>query len=102
MKGNIVDLAVGVIIGTAFGKIVTSLVSDIFMPIIGAFTAGVNIKDLAWSIPVPSAIGEITTVDIKYGSFLQVTLDFIIIAFCIFWVVKIISKAMPKKEEAPK
>jgi large conductance mechanosensitive channel len=100
MKGNVIDLAVGVVIGTAFGKIITSLVSDIIMPIVGFLTAGVDVKGLAYRFMVP---GTETAVELKWGMFAQATLDFVIVAFAIFVFVKVLTKAMPKKktEAAP-
>ena len=89
-KGNVMDLAVGVIIGTAFGKIVTSIVNDILMPIIGVIIGGIDFSNL--SIKVGSAI-------ILYGSFIQNVIDFLIIAVCIFFIVKIFSKFNKKEEE---
>ncbi len=89
MKGNVVDLAVGVIIGGAFGKIVSSLVEDVVMPLVGTLLGGLNFSGLAVKV------GEAT---IKYGKFLQTTLDFLIIAWAIFIVVKLINRM--KKEEA--
>ena len=90
-KGNVMDLAVGVIIGSAFGKIVTSLVNDILMPIIGVILGGINFSNLNIKI------GEAT---ITYGNFLQNVIDFLIIAVCIFFIVKIMKK-FTKKEEEP-
>lgn len=105
MRGNVVDMAVGVIIGAAFGKIVTSLVNDIIMPVIGKLTGGVNFTHLAWQIS-PAVIDETgaeTTpaVLISYGSFIQNVIDFIIIAFCIFLMIKLMMKLQRKKEEVP-
>ena len=91
-KGNVLDLAVGVIIGAAFGKIVSSLVSDILMPLIGVLSGGVNLAGL--SVKVGYA-------DLTYGSFLQNILDFFIIAFCIFILIRIIHKLTPKTPPAP-
>ncbi len=91
MKGNVMDLAIAVIIGGAFGKIVTSLVNDILMPIIGMF-----IGDSFSSLSV-----DINGVAIKYGAFLQATVDFVIIAFVIFILIKGMNKMKKKKEEAP-
>lgn len=88
-KGNIVDMAIGVIIGSAFGKIVTSLVNDIFMPIIGIIIGGVDFSNL--SITFKNA-------SINYGMFLQNIIDFLIVAFCIFVFVKIINKLNFKKK----
>lgn len=94
-KGNVVDLAVGVIVGGAFGKIVTSLVNDILMPLLGIVLGGVNFGGL--TLKVGSAV-------IAYGAFIQNVIDFLIIAFCIFVFVKFINKLAikQKKEEKPK
>ena len=97
MKGNVIDLAVGVVIGGAFGKIVSSLVSDIIMPIIGFLTAWVDVKDLVYTFHAPVLNGTIQTVELKWGMFVQTMLDFIIIAFAIFIFIKILSKATKKK-----
>lgn len=102
LKGNVVDLAVGVIIGGAFGKIVTSLVNDIIMPIIGILLNGVNFTDLKYVIKPAS--GDIPESAILYGSFIQNIVDFLIIAFCIFIMVKAMNslkKKEEKKEEKP-
>ena len=92
-RGNVMDLAVGVIIGGAFGKIVTSLVGDIIMPIIGVIIGGIDFTGLTV---------KIANAEIKYGSFIQNVLDFLIIAFCIFMLVRIVNKFMSKihKEKA--
>ena len=90
MKGNVVDMAVGVIIGGAFGKIVTSLVNDVIMPLIGLAVGGVNFTELKWVIReayVNEAGKEIAAATLNYGNFLQVTLDFLIIALSIFIIV---------------
>ena len=92
MKGNVMDMAVGVIIGGAFGKIVSSLVDDVLMPIIGTLTGGVNFTDLAITV------GE---ANIKYGTFIQNVIDFLIIALCIFLMIKGMNKLNRKKEEEP-
>jgi large conductance mechanosensitive channel len=97
MKGNVIDLAVGVVIGGAFGKIVTSLVSDIFMPLLGLVTGKVNLAGLKYKIIEKTATTE--EFSIKFGAFLQSIVDFLIIAFCIFMVIKFIS-VFKKKEEA--
>jgi large conductance mechanosensitive channel len=99
MKGSVIDLATAVIIGGAFGKIVTSIVSDILMPPIGLLLGNVDFKDLKWVIR--DAVGTNPAVSLNYGMFIQNVIDFIIIAFCIFLVVKIYQKAMRKKEEKP-
>ena len=106
MRGNVVDMAVGVIIGAAFGKIVTSLVNDIIMPAIGMATGGMNFSDFKWVIQKGVTEGtEIITpeVAITWGAFVQTIIDFIIIAFCIFVAIKFINnlKKKPAEEPAP-
>ncbi|MCM1107804.1 MAG: large-conductance mechanosensitive channel protein MscL [Clostridium sp.] len=99
MKGNVVDMAVGVIIGGAFGKIVTSLVNDVIMPPIGYLINGVNFTDLKFTLPQnPLAPEGTEPATITYGNFLQNTLDFIIVAFCIFLLLKAIMRFTAKKE----
>ncbi len=97
MKGNVIDLAVGVVIGGAFWKIVSSLVSDIIMPIVGFLTAGVDVKELAYTFQAPAIDGSMKMVELKWGMFLQTMIDFIIIAFAIFIFIKLINKATKKK-----
>ena len=99
LKGNVVDMAVGVIVGTAFNKIVTSLVNDVVMPTLSIFTGKVNLADLMYVIDAsnPDAI-----VAIKYGAFLQNLVDFLIIALTIFVVIRVMGNLQRKKEEAPK
>ncbi|MGL4473031.1 MAG: large-conductance mechanosensitive channel protein MscL [Shewanella sp.] len=99
VKGNVVDMAVGIIIGAAFGKIVTVLVSGVIMPPIGVLLGGVNFSDLAWV--VKEAAGDAPAVVISYGAFIQTVLDFMIVAFAIFMLVKVINKLKRKAEEAP-
>ena len=99
MRGNVVDMAVGVIIGGAFGKIVTSLVNDIFMPIIGMILGNVNFSSLEIKLGEPVEGAEQAA--IKYGMFIQEIVNFLIIALCIFMVIKVINKMQKKKEEAP-
>ena len=99
MRGNVVDLAVGVIIGAAFGKIVTSLVNDIFMPIIGMIIGNVDFTSLEIKIGEPVEGAEQAA--IKYGMFIQEIVNFLIIALCIFMVIKLINKVQKKKEEEP-
>ena len=86
-RGNVMDLAVGVIIGGAFGKIVTSLVGDIIMPVIGVIIGGIDFTGLT---------AKIGNAEIKYGNFIQNVLDFLIIAFCIFMLVRTVNKLMNK------
>jgi large conductance mechanosensitive channel protein len=93
MRGNVMDLAVGVIIGAAFGKIVTSLVNDVLMPLLGILLGKVNFTDL--TIKIGSAT-------VKYGMFIQNVVDFLIVAFCIFLMVKLINKVMKKKDDDQK
>jgi large conductance mechanosensitive channel len=99
VKGNVVDLAVAVIVGGAFGKITTSLVNDVIMPPIGLLLGGVNFSELA--ITLKDATEETAAVAINYGLFLQTVIDFTIIAFVIFMVIKGINTTKRKKEEAP-
>lgn len=93
MRGNVMDLAVGVIIGAAFGKIVTSLVNDVLMPLLGILLGKVNFTDL--TIKIGSAT-------VKYGMFIQNIVDFLIVAFCIFLMVKVINKIMKKQDDDKK
>ena len=97
VRGNVVDMAVGVIIGGAFGRIVSSLVGDIVMPVLGILTGGVNFKDL--SITLAQAVGETPAVTLNYGAFIQNVFDFIIIAFAIFMMIKGINKVKKPVEE---
>ncbi|MBF1203919.1 MAG: large-conductance mechanosensitive channel protein MscL [Fusobacterium periodonticum] len=99
MRGNVVDMAVGVIIGGAFGKIVTSLVNDIFMPIIGMVLGNVNFTSLEIKLGEPVEGAEQAA--IRYGMFIQEIVNFLIIALCIFMVIKLINKAKKKKDEEP-
>ena len=99
LKGNVVDMAVGVIIGGAFGKIVTSLVNDIIMPPIGVLTGGVDFKDL--KCVLVEATEEAEAVTLNWGMFVQNIIDFLIIALSIFCVIKLMSKMKKKEEPAP-
>jgi large conductance mechanosensitive channel len=99
MKGNVVDLAVGIIIGSAFGKIVSSFVGDVIMPVIGTLVGGVNFTDLA--VVLQEAKGDVPAVLLKYGAFLQTIFDFLIIALAIFIAIKMMNKLKRKEEEAP-
>ena len=96
VKGNVVDMAVGIIIGAAFGKIVSSFVGDVVMPPIGLLIGGVDFSDLA--ITLKAAEGDIPAVVLSYGKFIQTVLDFVIVAFAIFMGVKVINRL--KREEA--
>ena len=102
MRGNVVDMAVGVIIGGAFGKIVTSVVNDLVMPVLGVLVGGVNFTDLKLTLKEAVMDGETVVspaVTLNYGNFLQSTFDFLIIAFSIFMFIKLINKLSRKKEE---
>ena len=99
MRGNVLDMAVGVIIGGAFGKIVTSLVNDIFMPIIGMIIGNVDFTSLEIKLGEPVEGTEQAA--IKYGMFIQEIVNFLIIALCIFMFIKLITKMQKKKEEEP-
>lgn len=105
LKGNVVDMAVGVIIGGAFGKIVTSLVNDVIMPPIGYLTGGVDFKDLKWviqeAVEATDTTAAIAEVSLKYGAFVQQIIDFLIIAVSVFVMIKLINKlsSLRKKEE---
>ena len=101
MRGNVIDMAVGVIIGGAFGKIVSSVVADIIMPPIGLLIGGVNFTDLKWVMKPAEVVDgvEKAAVTLNYGNFLQATFDFLIIAFSIFLFIKLIAKLSRKKEE---
>lgn len=100
VKGNVVDMAVGIIVGAAFGKIVSSFVKDIIMPPIGVMMGGVDFSDLAYTIQ--EAAGDAPAVAIKYGAFVQTIADFIIVALAIFMAVKVMNSLKRKEEEAPK
>ena len=99
MRGNVVDLAVGMVIGGAFGKIVTSFVKDVLMPPIVMLMGGVDFKDLAMTIQ--EAAGDQAAVTIKYGVFIQTVVDFLIVAFAIFMVVRAMNNMKKKEEAAP-
>lgn len=101
MKGNVLDLAVGVIIGGAFNKIVSSLVKDIIMPPIGLLTGGVNFQDLTYTLK-EAVPGVSDAIVISYGLFIQNVVDFIIIALSVFIFIKIINKLNKKKQEESK
>lgn len=109
MKGNVMDLAVGVIIGAAFGKIVTALVDNVLMPIIGLALNGLSFTDQFWVFDSASrgkfkSLAEAKAAGVAvlaYGAFIQSVIDFIIIAFCIFLLIKFMNRLLRKKEEAP-
>jgi large conductance mechanosensitive channel len=99
MRGNVVDMAVGIVIGGAFGKIVSSFVADVLMPTIGLMLGGVDFSDL--SVTLQAATEEAEAVLLKYGVFIQTIVDFLIIAFAIFMVVKAMNTVTKKEKEAP-
>ncbi len=102
VKGNAIDMAVGVIIGGAFGKIVSSIVDDLIMPPIGWLIGGVNFTDLKFTLPAQEIEGiKLEAATINYGNFIQNLINFIIIAFCVFMLVKLINKLARKKKEEP-
>jgi large conductance mechanosensitive channel len=99
VKGNVVDMAVGIIIGGAFGKIITSLVNDLIMPPIGLLLGGVNFSQLA--ITLKEAVANKAAVMLNYGAFIQVVIDFILVAFAVFLLIKGMNAMKRKKEVAP-
>ena len=101
MRGNVMDMAVGVIMGGAFGKIVSSLVDDVLMPFIGMLTGGIDLSGLKYEMMLPAVDGgePIAGATLKYGMFIQNIIDFLIIALCIFLMIKAMNKLMSKKEE---
>lgn len=101
MRGNVVDLAVGVVIGGAFGAIVTSLVGDLFMPVIGILTGGIDFSKAALVLKEASADGKTPAVLFGYGKFIQSVINFIIVAWAIFMLVKAMNTLKKKEEAAP-
>ena len=99
MKGNMMDMAVGIIIGAAFGKIVSSVVADVLMPPIGLLLGGVNFAGL--KLTLKEAVGDTAAVTLNYGAFLQTVVDFVIAAFAIFLMIRGINSMRKKQEEAP-
>jgi large conductance mechanosensitive channel len=99
LKGNVMDMAIGIIIGVAFGKIVSSFVADIIMPPLGLLIGGVNFTDL--HLVMKAAVGDEPAVTLNYGTFIQVTIDFLIVAFAIFMVIKGMNSLRKKKKEEP-
>jgi large conductance mechanosensitive channel len=99
MKGNVVDMAVGIIIGAAFGKIVSSFVGDVIMPPLGLLIGGVDFTDLA--VTLKAATGDVAAVTLNYGKFIQTVFDFVIVAFAIFIAIKAMNKLKRKEEEQP-
>ncbi len=104
MRGNVIDMAVGVIIGGAFGKIVSSLVADVIMPPVGVLVGGVKFTDLNLTLKeavLENGVETAPAVMLNYGNFLQTTFDFLIVAFCIFLFVKLINSFKKKEDAAP-
>ena len=104
MRGNVMDMAVGIIIGAAFGKIVSSFVNDILMPPLGLLLGDVNFSDLSMTLKeasIDAAGNEVAAVTLNYGMFIQTIVDFIIIAFAIFMVIKAMNNMKKKEEAAP-
>ena len=106
LKGNVMDMAVGIIIGGAFGKIISSLVNDVLMPVIGKFVGGIDFAGLFFSLDGNSydslaAAEEAGAAVMKYGAFIQSAIDFVIIAFVIFMMIKAMNNMRKKEEEAP-
>ncbi|HNT33568.1 MAG TPA: large-conductance mechanosensitive channel protein MscL [bacterium] len=99
MRGNVVDMAVGIVVGGAFGKIVSSFVADVIMPPIGMLLGKVNFADLA--VTLKEASGDVAAVTLNYGKFVQTMVDFVIIAFAIFMVTKAMNTLKKKEEQAP-
>lgn len=99
VKGNVIDLAVGVVIGGAFGKIVTSLVNDLIMPLMSVLTGGINFKDLKFVLK--EAQGDLSAVTLNYGMFIQNIVDFLIISFSIFLFIKLINRLKKEKAAEP-
>ena len=100
INGNVVDMAVGIIVGAAFGKVISSFVKDIIMPPIGVLLGGTDFSNLA--VTIQEASGEILTVAIKYGAFIQTIVDFLIVAVAIFMAVKVMNSLKQKKEKPVK
>jgi large conductance mechanosensitive channel len=99
MRGNVVDMAVGIIIGSAFGKIVSSLVNDIIMPPIGLLLGGIDFN--SFMITIKAATAAEPAVAIRYGTFVNIVVDFIIVAFVLFMIIKLMNTALKKKQAAP-
>jgi large conductance mechanosensitive channel len=101
MRGNVVDMAVGVVIGGAFGMIVTEIVGKVITPIIGYLQGGVDFKDRAWELPLPELAKGMKAPMIGYGAVLQALLNFVIVAFVLFLVIKAMNRMVKKEEAAP-
>lgn len=104
MRGSVVDLAIGVVIGAAFGKIVTSMVDDLIMPVIGFITGGIDFSEMKYVLKAADPANEVAAVTINYGNFINTVVQFLIIAFVIFLVIKGINslkRSQPVEEAAP-
>ncbi len=105
MRGNVIDLAVGIIIGAAFGKIISSLVNDVIMPPIGLLVGGIDFKDISFTLSAPEldATGKVIkeAVSIRIGNFIQTVVDFLIVAFAIFMLIKGVNNLSKKKQVEP-
>lgn len=101
MRGSVMDLAIGVIIGASFGKIVTSLVDDILMPPIGYISGGIDFSNMRWVIKPADEVNKIAEVSLRYGNFINTVIQFLIVAFCIFLIVKGINSLKREKAAAP-
>jgi len=99
MRGNVVDMAVGVVIGAAFGKIVSSFTNDLLMPVLGVFTGGIDFSDKVITLKEP--VGEVAGVALKYGVFINVIIDFVIVAFAIFLLVKAMNRVVKREPPPP-
>ena len=99
MKGNLIDMATGIVIGVAIGKVVSSLVADVIMPPIGVLMGGVDFSNLGYTLQ--GAAGDAPAVVLKWGAFVQTMIDFLIVALCIFFIIKLMNKAKPPVEEKP-
>jgi large conductance mechanosensitive channel len=99
MRGNVVDMAVGIVIGGAFGKIVSSFVNDVLMPPIGMLLGGIDFSSFA--VTLKEKVGDTEAVTLNYGAFVNTVIDFVIVAFAIFMVIKLMNAAKKKEEEAP-
>jgi len=99
MKGNLVDMAAGIIIGVAIGKVVSSLVADVIMPPIGVLMGGVDFSNLGYLLQ--DAVGETPAVMLKWGAFVQSIIDFLIVALCVFLIIRLVNKLQKPEEEKP-
>lgn len=101
MRGNVVDMAVGIVIGSAFGAIITSLVEKIISPITGYLTGGIDFKDKVWELPVPQLTEDMKAPVIGWGAFVQAVINFLIVAFVLFLVIKAMNRMKKQEAAAP-